>query len=54
MLGIDKINLEISNEMLIRILKDMQRIRSRQLTDQEKGLIERSKKILSEYEAEWK
>ena len=52
MLGIDKINLEISNEMLIKILKDMQRIRSRQLTDQEKGLIERSKKILSEYEVE--
>ena len=50
MLGIDKINLEISNEMLIKILNDMQRIRSRQLTDQEKGLIERSKKILSEYE----
>ena len=54
MLGIDKINLEISNEMLIKILNDMQRIRSRQLTDQEKGLIERSKKILSEYEVEWK
>lgn len=52
MLGIDKINLEISNEMLIKILNDMQRIRSRQLTDQEKGLIERSKKILSEYEVE--
>lgn len=54
MLGIDKINLEISNEMLIKILKDLQRIRSRELTDQEKGLIERSKKILSEYDAEWK
>ena len=54
MLGTDKINLEISDEMLFKILKDLQRIRSRELTDQEKGLIERSKKILSEYEAEWK
>ena len=54
MLGIDKINLEISNEMLIKILKDLQRIRSRELTDQEKGLIERSKKILSEYGVELK
>lgn len=54
MLGTDKINLEISDEMLIKILKDLQRIRSRELTDQEKGLIERSKKILSEYKAEWK
>lgn len=49
MIEIDKINLEISNQMLVNILKDMQRIRSRELTDQEKGLIERSKKILSEY-----
>lgn len=54
MLGTDKINLEISNEMLIKILNDLQRIRSRELTDQEKGLIERSKKILSEYESELK
>lgn len=54
MLEIDKINLEISNKMLINILKDLQRIRSRELTDQEKGLIERSKKILSEYGADLK
>lgn len=54
MLGTDKINLEISDEMLIKIMNDLQRIRSRELTDQEKGLIERSKKILSEYDAEWK
>lgn len=54
MLGTDKINLEISDEMLIKIMNDLKRIRSRELTDQEKGLIERSKKILSEYDAEWK
>jgi hypothetical protein len=54
MLGMDSLNLEISNETLIKILKDMERIRSRQLTDQERGILERSKKILSEYDAEWK
>ena len=54
MLEIDKINLEISNKILINILKDLQRIRSREVTDQEKGLIERSKKILSEYGADLK
>jgi hypothetical protein len=54
MLEIDKMNLGISNNTLLIILKDLESIHSRQLTDQEKGLIERSKKILSEYEAEWK
>lgn len=54
MLEIDKINLEISNKILINILKDLQCIRSRELTDQEKGLIERSKKLLSEYGVELK
>lgn len=54
MLGIDKLNIGITNETLITILKDMERIRSRQLTDQERGILERSKKILSEYDAEWK
>lgn len=54
MLGIDKINIELSSEVLIKILKDMERIRSRQLTDQERSILERSKKILSEYNVELK